>query len=234
MLAHNLTATGATLINGKSTKDFKEHQQITAFVQQDDILLETLTVKECLEFTAMLKYSSNPDSCKKRVQELLEELELTGAEDVRFGGIRQRGRMLSRGEKKRLSIAVELMTNPSLLFLDEPTTSMDTFTAEKIVNIILKLKQKGRTIIATIHQPNTDIYQRFDQLMVLALGKVIYQVTIQLQKNLARSQRCCSVFCRVRLCVSIQQKSSRLLYGFTKRRHLFDGQFYQQVIPRIY
>jgi ATP-binding cassette subfamily G (WHITE) protein 1 len=83
-------------------------------------------------------------------------------------------KLLSKGEKKRLSIAVELITNPALIFMDEPTTSMDTFTAEKIVEIINKLKSKGHTIIATIHQPNTQIFRSFDQLMLLSFGHVIY------------------------------------------------------------
>ena len=100
------------------------------------------------------------------------------------------GRTLSRGEKKRLSIAVELITNPSLLFLDEPTTRMDTCTAEKIVQIVLKMKQKQRTINATIHQPNTQIYHNFDQLMIMSLGRVIYHVNIilKLEQRIRRSK----------------------------------------------
>ncbi len=178
MMSDSLKADGDTLINGVSTKELKNYLEFTAFVQQEDVLMETLTVKECLEYAAMLKFSSDPKLRERRVIELLEELELTDVKDVRFGGMHQKGRLLSRGEKKRLSIAVELITNPSLLFLDEPTTSMDTFTAEKIIHIILKLKQKGRTIIATIHQPNTEIYSHFDQLMIMALGRVLYQVSI--------------------------------------------------------
>jgi len=174
MLAHNLKSEGETLINGKNTKESTNYLEFTAFVQQDDVLMETLTVKECLEYSAMLKYSANPEKREQRLEELLEELELNDVRDLRFGGLRMKGRTLSRGEKKRVSIAVELITNPSLLFLDEPTTSMDAFTAEKIVKIIHKLKFKGRTIIATIHQPNTHIYNSFDQLMIMSLGRIIY------------------------------------------------------------
>ena len=177
MLANNLRSDGHTFVNGKSTKESRNYLQFTAFVQQEDILLETLTVQECLEFASKLKFSSDPKQRKAKVEDLLEELELKDARDIRFGGIRKRGRLLSCGEKKRLSIAVELITNPSLLFLDEPTTSMDTFTAEKIISIICKLQQQGRTIIATIHQPNTEIFNQFDQLMILSLGKVVYQVS---------------------------------------------------------
>lgn len=174
MLAHNLKSTGETLINHKSTKESKNYLEFTAFVQQDDVLMETLTVEESLEYAAKLKFSSDEEKRKTRLRDLLEELELNDIKDLRFGGLHQKGRTLSRGEKKRLSIAVELITNPSLLFLDEPTTSMDAFTAEKIVKILHKLKFKGRTIIATIHQPNTHIYNSFDQLMIMSLGRIIY------------------------------------------------------------
>lgn len=174
MLAHNLKAEGITTINGKDVKESLNYLEFTAFVQQDDVLLETMTVEESLEYAAMLKFSPDPERRRQRLVELLEELELNDVRELRFGGLFQKGRSLTRGEKKRLSIAVELITNPSLLFLDEPTTSMDAFTAEKIVKILHKLKHKGRTIIATIHQPNTHIYNSFDQLMIMSLGRVIY------------------------------------------------------------
>lgn len=104
---------------------------------------------------------------------------MTKVRDIRAGQKDPSGAsLLSRGERKRLSIAVELITNPALVFMDEPTTSMDTFTAEKIVEIINKLASKGRTIIATIHQPNTDIYKKLDRLMLLAYGHTIYFVPL--------------------------------------------------------
>lgn len=176
MLANDLDSEGDTLINGKNAKEATNYLKFTAFVQQEDVLLETLTVRECLEYSALLKYSPSIEECKARVEEILLELELKDVENVKFGGLHTRSRSLSRGEKKRLSIAVELITNPSLLFLDEPTTSMDTFTAEKIVSIISRLKQRGRTIVATIHQPNTEIYDNFDRLMILSLGRIIFFV----------------------------------------------------------
>lgn len=174
MLAHDLKAEGETTINGKSTKQSANYMEFTAFVQQDDVLMETLTVQECLEYAAKLKYSPDAAKRQQRVAELMEELEMNDLAKVRFGGMFQKGRSLSRGEKKRLSIAVELITNPSLIFLDEPTTSMDAYTAEKIVKILHRLKLRCRTIIATIHQPNTHIYNSFDQLMIMSLGRVIY------------------------------------------------------------
>ncbi len=128
-----------------------------------------------LEFAAALKCNPDPAIRARKVREMLVELELTHIADSRIGST-SRERALSRGEKKRLSIAVELITNPALVFMDEPTTSMDTFTAEKIIHIVNKLKMAGRTIIATIHQPNTEIYKNLDLLMILFQGRVIYFV----------------------------------------------------------
>eukprot|EP00826_Nyctotherus_ovalis_P001542 TRINITY_DN1024_c0_g1_i9.p1 TRINITY_DN1024_c0_g1~~TRINITY_DN1024_c0_g1_i9.p1 ORF type:complete len:319 (+),score=84.98 TRINITY_DN1024_c0_g1_i9:237-1193(+) len=177
MHSSSLKATGEAFVNGKSTKTFRNYLDFTAFVQQEDVLMETLTVEECLEYAAKLKFSPSARKRGQRVKELLQELELTDAKDTRFGNSNSKGRTLSRGERKRLSIAVELITNPSLLFLDEPTTSMDAFTAEKIVEIINKLRHRSRTVIATIHQPNTNIFNNFDQLMIMAGGRLIYHVS---------------------------------------------------------
>ncbi len=172
MFPADLHADGLASINGIRREKI-DYFKFTAFVQQDDVLSEMLTVKEVLEFTAALKCSPDPRVRAEKVQEMLTELELVQIQNQRIGGPND-AKTLSRGEKKRLSIAIELITNPALVFMDEPTTSMDTFTAEKIIEIINKLKLKGRTIIATIHQPNTEIYRNLDQLMLLSHGHVIY------------------------------------------------------------
>jgi ATP-binding cassette, subfamily G (WHITE), eye pigment precursor transporter len=69
---------------------------------------------------------------------------------------------------------VELITNPSLIFLDEPTTGLDSFTAFQVIETLKNLARHGRTIITTIHQPNSEIYQGFDRLMLLSQGKIVY------------------------------------------------------------
>lgn len=81
---------------------------------------------------------------------------------------------ISGGERKRTSIGVELITEPSILFLDEPTTGLDSFTATSVIEVLNALAASGRTVISTIHQPNSEMFEKFDQLMLLALGKVIY------------------------------------------------------------
>jgi ABC-type multidrug transport system ATPase subunit len=81
---------------------------------------------------------------------------------------------VSGGERKRTSIGVELITNPSLIFLDEPTTGLDSYTATQVMKLLKNLSQQGRTIIQTIHQPNSETFRCFDKLMLLAQGQIIY------------------------------------------------------------
>jgi ABC-type multidrug transport system ATPase subunit len=168
MFPHNLAWRGTIEINGRPRDDV-DYSRFTAFVQQDDILMENLSVRECLEFAANVKSPGIYEERMQRVMNLMNELELIDCQNIHCGSP-----VLRKGEKKRASIGVELITNPSLLYVDEPTTGMDSFTAEKLVEILGRLAKKGRTIIATIHQPNSEIFAMFDQLMIIALGRTIY------------------------------------------------------------
>ena len=84
-------------------------------------------------------------------------------------------RGISGGEKKRTSIGVELLTDPQILFMDEPTTGLDSTTAEHVVQLLKTLAEGGMNVITTIHQPSSNIYQLFDKLMLMVDGQVIYQ-----------------------------------------------------------
>jgi len=102
-----------------------------------------------------------------------ESLSSQGSKNWRQG---HQVNILLRGERKRTAIGIELITNPSLVFLDEPTSGMDSLTAMKVIDIVSKLAKAGRTVITVIHQPNSDIYKMFDQLMLLSLGNTLYFV----------------------------------------------------------
>lgn len=132
-----------------------------------------MTVKECLEFAAKLKLPGTDAEKTARVNLLIADLKLHKCKDTKIGGPLVKG--VSGGERKRTSIGVELITDPSLIFLDEPTTGLDSFTATSVMEILRNLAiDEGRTVISTIHQPNSDIYEMFDRLMLLARGKIIY------------------------------------------------------------
>jgi len=122
-------------------------------------------------FAAWLKL---PNSINKadRVNQILEDLKLVKAAETKIGGPLVKG--VSGGERKRTSIGVELITDPNLIFLDEPTTGLDSFTATSVVEVLKTMAEQGWTVISTIHQPNSDIFNMFDKLMLMAQGKVIY------------------------------------------------------------
>ena len=105
---------------------------------------------------------------------MLNELGLAHVATTKIGNNLIRG--LSGGERKRTSIGVELITNPSMVFLDEPTTGLDSKTAENVISLLVKLAQNGgRTVVSTIHQPSSQIFGLFDELLLLVRGNIIYQ-----------------------------------------------------------
>jgi ABC-type multidrug transport system ATPase subunit len=164
---------GDIRLNGTNKRDMKSYSMFSAFVQQDDVLFQTMTVRECLEFAARLKLPGSEEDRLARVNQVISQLKLTKCQATRIGGPLVKG--ISGGERKRTSIGVELITDPSLIFLDEPTTGLDSFTATSVMEILGDLaRNDNRTVISTIHQPNTDIFNQFDRLMLLTNGKVIF------------------------------------------------------------
>jgi ATP-binding cassette subfamily G (WHITE) protein 2 len=108
-----------------------------------------------------------------KVDSVLDELGLTKVANTRVGDAYKRG--VSGGERKRVSIALELVTDPVVLFLDEPTTGLDSHTALEVMGILRRLSRQGRIIMCSIHQPRADIFDLFDQVMVLApTGKTVF------------------------------------------------------------
>ncbi|KAL5376837.1 hypothetical protein PMIN06_006870 [Paraphaeosphaeria minitans] len=170
MKGNRLSVSGRTLFNG--SEDASQIQ--SGFVIQQDILLPTLTVRETLTYAAQLRLpaSISQQEKKKLVEEVIMELSLKEAADTRIGNHEHRG--CSGGEKRRVSIGVQLLSNPSLLWLDEPTTGLDSTSAYQIVKTLQNLARKGRTIIVTIHQPRSEIWRCFDHIILLTRGKPAY------------------------------------------------------------
>ena len=166
----NLANHGQILANGVD-RDKVDFSRYVGYVQQEDILMQTLTVKECLTFAAKMKL---PPKSKHSeiVDRLIVSLGLQKAADTKIGGPLVKG--VSGGERKRTSIGVELITEPSIVFLDEPTTGLDSFTAQKVVEVLENLAMSGRTVLCTIHQPSSEVFSQFDQLMLMVQGRIIY------------------------------------------------------------
>lgn len=147
----------------------------SAYVVQNDILMGTLTVRENLAFSANLRLSRKEYSSsdkEMRVNSVIQELGLKDCADTKIGTMFLRG--VSGGEKKRCSIGMELITSPSLLFLDEPTTGLDANTANSIMELLQKISKKGKTVIFSIHQPRYSIFRQFDHLTLMNKGEIIY------------------------------------------------------------
>eukprot|EP00386_Alphamonas_edax_P003151 GDKI01009677.1.p1 GENE.GDKI01009677.1~~GDKI01009677.1.p1 ORF type:complete len:723 (-),score=240.73 GDKI01009677.1:1332-3500(-) len=164
---------GEILYNGRPAKEVNM-KKISNYVMQHDQLLEFLTVEETLLFNAALKLKHlGKKERYERVERIMAELGLTVCRNVAIGGQFKKG--ISGGQKKRVSIAIELLDNPSLLFLDEPTSGLDSSLAFDVLKILVDMAKAGRTVICTMHQPRSQVFALFDQLLLLSRGEVVYQ-----------------------------------------------------------
>ncbi|KAK9773250.1 hypothetical protein SCAR479_10167 [Seiridium cardinale] len=170
VFSSRLSQTGSVTFNGSEGVHSARH----AYVMQQDILLPTLTVRETLRYSADLRLPSSTSKEDRLliVEEVILELGLKECADTRIGNSQHRG--CSGGEKRRTSIGVQLLANPSVLFLDEPTTGLDATSAHQLVKTLKVLAKKGRTIITTIHQPRSEIWDLFDNLVILSRGGPVY------------------------------------------------------------
>ncbi|KAK4482431.1 hypothetical protein RD792_009588 [Penstemon davidsonii] len=172
-LAGNVVMTGNLLLNGKKRK--RLHYGVFAYVTQEDIFLGTLTVKETITYSAMLRLPSNTTryEINQTVENTITEMGLEDCADHLIGNWHLRG--ISGGEKKRLSIALEIITQPRLLFLDEPTSGLDSASAFFVVQGLKSVASSGgRTIVSSIHQPSSEVFALFDDLLLLSNGETIY------------------------------------------------------------
>lgn len=138
--------------------------------QDDDALLPSLTVKETLRFAAGLRLPSfmSKEEKDRRAEEVLMKMGLKDCADNLIGSDLIKG--ISGGEKRRVSIAVQVLTDPRILLLDEPTSGLDAFTANSIMEVLHGLANEGRTLILTIHQARSDLFQQFGNVLLLARG----------------------------------------------------------------
>ena len=160
--------TGTMLYNGASPSEDVVRSVSSYVSQDDDALLPTLTVRETLHFAACLRlptWMAKEDKIQ-RAEIVLQQLGLKECADTLVGNDLIKG--ISGGEKRRVSIATQILTNPRVLLLDEPTSGLDSFTAASIMEVLSSLGNEGRTIILTVHQPGSNLFRRFDNILLLA------------------------------------------------------------------
>lgn len=171
----------------RNVKDFKK---VSCYITQDDNLCDYLTVAENMMYAADFKLGpgDNYESKLCQVNEILISLGLYDQRDTMTG-------RLSGGEKKRLSVAQEMLSDPMFLFLDEPTTGLDSLSCYQCISELKNLTHQGKTVICTIHQPSDGIFKLFDQVYVLSQGYCTYQGDIkQMIKFFDKLDLPCSLF----------------------------------------
>nr|QVT92334.1 ABC transporter [Salvia miltiorrhiza] len=148
---------------------------LKSYLPQDDALVTTLTVREAVYYSALLQLpdSMSESEKKARAEGTIREMGLNDAMDTRIGGWNVKG--LSGGQKRRVSICIELLRRPKLLFLDEPTSGLDSAASYHVMKHIVQLAQHQRiTVVASIHQPSTEVFELFHNLCLLSCGQTVY------------------------------------------------------------
>lgn len=161
---------GKLTFNGAVPSDSVIRSVCSYVCQDDDALLPSLTVRETLRFAAGLRLPSfmSKEEKNRRAEGVLLKMGLKDCADNLIGGELVKG--ISGGEKRRVSIAVQVLTDPRILLLDEPTSGLDAFTANSIMEVLQGLANEGRTLILTIHQARSDLFREFGNVLLLARG----------------------------------------------------------------
>ncbi len=142
---------------------------VIGYISQDDLLIEELTVYENLYYNAKLCFADlNEEELDSRVMATLTILGLDQRKDLRVGGVLDK--TISGGQRKRLNIALELIREPAVMFVDEPTSGLSSRDSENVIDLLKELSLKGKLIFVVIHQPSSDIYKMFDKMMIMDVG----------------------------------------------------------------
>ncbi len=162
--------TGEVLINGNNLHLERDKVEgVIGYIPQDDLLIEELTVYENLYYNAKLCFKDKgEDEIAEMVNNTLQSLGLFERRNLKVGS--PLNKMISGGQRKRLNIALELIREPGILFVDEPTSGLSSRDSENVMNLLRELALKGKLIFVVIHQPSSDIYKMFDKMFILDTG----------------------------------------------------------------
>ncbi|KAF1619971.1 ATP-binding cassette sub-family G member 5, partial [Eudyptes chrysolophus] len=171
-LGHKDNFSGEVCVNGRQLKK-EQFRDCVSYVPQSDTLLSFLTVQESLTYTALLtlqKCSNN--FIRKKVDAVMAELSLSYIADKIIGSRIFVG--ISGGERRRVSIAAQLLQDPKVMLLDEPTTGLDCLTANQIVSLLSELAHRSRIVVMTIHQPRSELFRLFDKIAIMSFGEMVF------------------------------------------------------------
>ncbi len=161
---------GEVRINGFNIHSESDKVEgVIGYVSQDDLLIEELSVYQNLYYNAKLCFKNlNEEELDARVMEVLASLGLDRIKDITVGSVLNK--MISGGQRKRLNIALELIREPAVMFVDEPTSGLSSRDSENVIDLLKELSLKGKLIFVVIHQPSSDIYKMFDKMILLDTG----------------------------------------------------------------
>lgn len=238
---------GKIKINGHSIERCVE-SGVIGYVPQDDLLFEELTVYQNLYFNARLCFS---DFSKKQlndeVEKVMEDLGIYEIKDLVVGS--PLNKSISGGQRKRLNIALELLREPSLLYVDEPTSGLSSMDSENVMNLLKEQTRNGKLVIVIIHQPSSDIFKLFDKLWILDQGgypiyngnpvdAVVYFKTMNTQVNAAESEcRTCGNVIPEQILNIIETKEIDEKGLMTKKRRISAQEWFEKykenILPNI-
>ncbi|MCU0378861.1 MAG: ABC transporter permease, partial [Bacteroidales bacterium] len=164
--------TGEVTVNGYNLYSREERDNlkgVIGFVPQDDLLFEELTVWQNLYYNARMCLDNlSEEQLKEAVERMLDDFDLAEIKDLKVGNYLNK--VISGGQRKRLNIALELIREPTILFVDEPTSGLSSADAEAVMNMLKEQTYRGRLVIVSIHQPGSDIYKMFNSIVVIDKG----------------------------------------------------------------
>ena len=236
---------GKITINGHDIhKDRDKIEGVIGFVPQDDLLIEELTVYQNLYYNAKLCFSNSSEKeIEEDIERVLLDLDLEEIKELKVGS--SLNKFISGGQRKRLNIALELIREPSILIVDEPTSGLSSQDSETVMTLLKEQTIKGKLVIVNIHQPSSDIYKLFDRLLILDKGgypvymgnpinAVVYFKTASNHVNASISE--CGTCGSVNAEQSLQILEAKMVneYGkYTRNRKITPKEWYNRFLEKI-